>query len=107
MMVEGQHRERLRQQAFARMKAGIHLGGPPYPSARNFITALPDSPRPERSSGPNRSAAPDCEPYCKRSARGKMGQALIDSPRRFAPGVGAIRTRSRSRPQRIRSWQIA
>jgi hypothetical protein len=30
-MVEGQHRETLRQQAFARMKEGIHLGGPPYP----------------------------------------------------------------------------
>jgi hypothetical protein len=26
-----QHREALRQQAFARMKEGIHLGGPPYP----------------------------------------------------------------------------
>jgi hypothetical protein len=24
-------RETLRQQAFARMKAGIHFGGPPYP----------------------------------------------------------------------------
>jgi hypothetical protein len=32
MMVEGQHRETLRQQAFARMKEGIHLGGPPYPT---------------------------------------------------------------------------
>jgi len=31
VMVEGQHRETLRQQAFARMKEGIHLGGPPYP----------------------------------------------------------------------------
>jgi hypothetical protein len=31
MMVEGQQRETLRQQAFARMKEGIHLGGPPYP----------------------------------------------------------------------------
>ncbi|MFI5458471.1 MAG: hypothetical protein ACHRXM_23820 [Isosphaerales bacterium] len=31
MLVEGQHRETLRQQAFARMKEGIHLGGPPYP----------------------------------------------------------------------------
>jgi len=31
MMVGGQHRETLRQQAFARMKEGIHLGGPPYP----------------------------------------------------------------------------
>jgi hypothetical protein len=30
MMVEGQHRETLRQQAFARMKEGIHLGEPPY-----------------------------------------------------------------------------
>jgi hypothetical protein len=30
-MAEGQHRETLRQQAFARMKEGIHLGGPPYP----------------------------------------------------------------------------
>jgi hypothetical protein len=29
VMVEGQHRETLRQQAFARMKEGIHLGGPP------------------------------------------------------------------------------
>jgi hypothetical protein len=28
---ENQDRETLRQQAFARMKAGIHLGGPPYP----------------------------------------------------------------------------
>jgi hypothetical protein len=26
-----QHCEALRQQAFARMKEGIHLGGPPYP----------------------------------------------------------------------------
>jgi len=31
MTVEGQRRETLRQQAFARMKEGIHLGGPPYP----------------------------------------------------------------------------
>jgi hypothetical protein len=29
--VEGHDRETLRQQAFARMKQGIHLGGPPYP----------------------------------------------------------------------------
>jgi len=28
---EGRDRETLRQQAFARMKEGIHLGGPPYP----------------------------------------------------------------------------
>ncbi len=28
---ESQAREALRQQAFARMKEGIHLGGPPYP----------------------------------------------------------------------------
>jgi hypothetical protein len=28
---EGQEREALRQRAFARMKEGIHLGGPPYP----------------------------------------------------------------------------
>ncbi len=28
---ESQDRETLRQQAFARMKEGIHLGGPPYP----------------------------------------------------------------------------
>jgi hypothetical protein len=28
---EYQDRETLRQQAFARMRAGIHLGGPPYP----------------------------------------------------------------------------
>jgi hypothetical protein len=27
----GPERETLRQQAFARMKKGIHLGGPPYP----------------------------------------------------------------------------
>jgi hypothetical protein len=26
----GQDRETLRQRAFARMKEGIHLGGPPY-----------------------------------------------------------------------------
>jgi hypothetical protein len=31
MIAEGQDRETLRQQAFARMKAGIHLGGHPYP----------------------------------------------------------------------------
>ena len=30
-MGENVDRETLRQQAFARMKAGIHLGGPPYP----------------------------------------------------------------------------
>jgi hypothetical protein len=30
-MVGGQDRETLRQQAFARIKEGIHLGGPPYP----------------------------------------------------------------------------
>ena len=29
--VEGQYREALRQQAFARMKEGIHPGGPLYP----------------------------------------------------------------------------
>ena len=28
---ESQERETLRQQAFARMKEGIHLGGAPYP----------------------------------------------------------------------------
>jgi hypothetical protein len=28
---EGLERETLRQRAFARMKDGIHLGGPPYP----------------------------------------------------------------------------
>ena len=28
---QNQDRETLRQQAFARMKKGIHLGGPPYP----------------------------------------------------------------------------
>jgi len=28
---EGRDRETLRQQAFARMKEGIRLGGPPYP----------------------------------------------------------------------------
>jgi hypothetical protein len=28
---DGRDRETLRQQAFARMKKGIHLGGPPYP----------------------------------------------------------------------------
>jgi hypothetical protein len=28
---EGREREALRQSAFARMKEGIHLGGPPYP----------------------------------------------------------------------------
>jgi hypothetical protein len=31
MAHENQDRETLRQQAFARMKEGIHLGGPPYP----------------------------------------------------------------------------
>jgi len=31
LMAESQHHETLRQQAFARMKEGIHLGGPPYP----------------------------------------------------------------------------
>ena len=29
---ESQDRESLRQQAFARMKEGMHLGGPPYPT---------------------------------------------------------------------------
>jgi hypothetical protein len=29
---ESQDRESLRQQAFARMKDGMHLGGPPYPT---------------------------------------------------------------------------
>jgi hypothetical protein len=28
---DGRDRETLRQRAFARMKEGIHLGGPPYP----------------------------------------------------------------------------
>ena len=36
MMVEGQHRETLRQQAFARMKEGIHLGGT-LPQARGTL----------------------------------------------------------------------
>jgi hypothetical protein len=31
MLGESQDRETLRQQAFARMKEGIHLGGAPYP----------------------------------------------------------------------------
>jgi hypothetical protein len=31
MALDGQHRETLRQQAFARMKEGVHLGGPTYP----------------------------------------------------------------------------
>ena len=29
-------RETLRQQAFARMKEGIHLGGPPYPKREDL-----------------------------------------------------------------------
>jgi len=31
VIVEVRHRETLRQQAFARMKEEIHLGGPSYP----------------------------------------------------------------------------
>jgi hypothetical protein len=31
LMPESHDREVLRQQAFARMKEGIHLGGPPHP----------------------------------------------------------------------------
>jgi hypothetical protein len=32
MVSEGPHRETLRQQAFARMREGIHLSGPPHPN---------------------------------------------------------------------------
>ena len=46
IMVESQDRETLRQQAFARMKEGIHLGGPPLPrAARNSMTASTDNQR--------------------------------------------------------------
>ncbi len=31
-----QDRETLRQQAFARMREGIHLGGPPYPNREDL-----------------------------------------------------------------------
>ena len=44
MVVQSQHRESLRRQAFARMKEGIHLGGHPTPGERNFMTASTDSP---------------------------------------------------------------
>jgi len=40
MMVEDQHRETLRQRAFARMKEGIHLGGPPYPKREELYDRL-------------------------------------------------------------------
>jgi hypothetical protein len=33
---ESDDREALRQQAFARMKEGIHLGGPPYPKREDL-----------------------------------------------------------------------
>jgi hypothetical protein len=33
---EDHDRETLRQQAFARMKEGLHLGGPPYPKREEF-----------------------------------------------------------------------
>jgi hypothetical protein len=36
LLREGQDREDLRQRAFARMKAGIHLGGPPYPKREDL-----------------------------------------------------------------------
>jgi hypothetical protein len=32
----GENREILRQQAFARMREGIHLGSPPYPNRWEF-----------------------------------------------------------------------
>jgi hypothetical protein len=40
MMVENQDRETLRQRAFARMKEGIHLGGPPYPKRQDLYDRL-------------------------------------------------------------------
>ncbi len=39
-IVEGQSRETLRQQAFARMKKGFHLGGPPYPKREELYDRL-------------------------------------------------------------------
>jgi len=36
MVSKGQDRETLRQQAFARMREGIHLGGPPYPKREDL-----------------------------------------------------------------------
>jgi hypothetical protein len=36
VMSASQDREILRQQAFARMKEGIHLGGPPYPKREDL-----------------------------------------------------------------------
>jgi hypothetical protein len=35
-----QDRETLRQRAFARMKEGIHLGGPPYPKREELYDRL-------------------------------------------------------------------
>ena len=40
IMDESQHRERLRQQAFARMKEGIHLGGPTYPKSEELYDRI-------------------------------------------------------------------
>jgi hypothetical protein len=37
---KGQDRETLRQQAFARMREGIHLGGPPYPKREELYDRL-------------------------------------------------------------------
>jgi hypothetical protein len=40
MTVGGQHRATRRQHAFARMKQGIHLGGPPYPKREELYDRL-------------------------------------------------------------------
>ena len=37
---ENHDRETLRQQAFARMKEGIHFGGPPYPKREELYDRL-------------------------------------------------------------------
>ena len=40
MVDQSEDRETLRQQAFARMKEGIHLGGAPYPKREELYDRL-------------------------------------------------------------------
>ena len=40
MVNQGEDREILRQQAVARMREGIHLGGPPYPNRRELCDRI-------------------------------------------------------------------
>ncbi len=40
---DAQAREALRQQAFAQMKEGIDLGGPPYPKREELYEAIRDA----------------------------------------------------------------